>query len=175
MKESIEAQFYIFLGGNNLKVIYPGSFDPVTNGHIDIIKRASVSFDEVVVAILDNKSKTSLFTVEERMEMLKEATADFKNVSIDRFAGLLVDYVKSMDTNTVIRGLRAISDYENEMRNALANKNLSPELETLFMVSKAEYTFLSSSVVKEIASFQGDVKNLVPKNVSKALQNKYNK
>ncbi|NLD16004.1 MAG: pantetheine-phosphate adenylyltransferase [Tissierellia bacterium] len=156
-----------------MKVIYPGSFDPVTNGHMDLIKRASVSFDEVVVAILDNKNKTSLFTIDERIQMLTEATKEFPNVSIDSFAGLLVDYVKSMDTNTVIRGLRAISDYENEMRNALANKNLYPELETLFMVSKAEYTFLSSSIVKEIASFQGNVRSLVPENVSEALQNKY--
>lgn len=158
-----------------MKVIYPGSFDPVTNGHMDIIKRASISFDEVVVAVLDNKNKRSLFTIDERVQMLTEATKEFPNVSIDSFAGLLVEYVKSMDTNTVIRGLRAISDYESEMRNALANKNLYPELETLFMVSRAEYTFLSSSIVKEIASFKGNVTNLVPDNVSKALLNKYNR
>ncbi len=156
-----------------MKVIYPGSFDPVTNGHIDIIKRASVNFDEIVVAILDNKSKSPLFTLEERISMLKDATSEFENVTIDSFSGLLVDYVEAMDTNTVLRGLRAISDYESEMRNALANKSLNNNVETLFMVSKAEYTFLSSSVVKEIAGFNGDVSNMVPESVSVKLKNKF--
>lgn len=156
-----------------MKVIYPGSFDPVTNGHIDIIKRASVNFDEIVVAILDNKSKSPLFTLEERISMLKDATSEFENVTIDSFSGLLVDYVEAVDTNTVLRGLRAISDYESEMRNALANKSLNNNVETLFMVSKAEYTFLSSSVVKEIAGFNGDVSNMVPESVSVKLKNKF--
>lgn len=156
-----------------MKVIYPGSFDPVTNGHIDIIKRASVNFEEIVVAILDNKSKSPLFTLEERISMLKDATSEFENVTIDSFSGLLVDYVEAMDTNTVLRGLRAISDYESEMRNALANKSLNNNIETLFMVSKAEYTFLSSSVVKEIAGFNGDVSNMVPESVSVKLKNKF--
>lgn len=156
-----------------MKVIYPGSFDPVTNGHIDIIKRASVNFDEIVVAILDNKSKSPLFTLEERISMLKDATSEFENVTIDSFSGLLVDYVEAVDTNTVLRGLRAISDYESEMRNALANKSLNNNIETLFMVSKAEYTFLSSSVVKEIAGFNGDVSNMVPESVSVKLKNKF--
>lgn len=156
-----------------MKVIYPGSFDPVTNGHIDIIKRASANFDEIVVAILDNKSKSPLFTLEERISMLKDATSEFENVTIDSFSGLLVDYVEAMDTNTVLRGLRAISDYESEMRNALANKSLNNNIETLFMVSKAEYTFLSSSVVKEIAGFNGDVSNMVPESVSVKLKNKF--
>lgn len=156
-----------------MKVIYPGSFDPVTNGHIDIIKRASVNFEEIVVAILDNKSKSPLFTLEERISMLKDATSEFENVTIDSFSGLLVDYVEAMDTNTVLRGLRAISDYESEMRNALANKSLNNNVETLFMVSKAEYTFLSSSVVKEIAGFNGDVSNMVPESVSVKLKNKF--
>lgn len=156
-----------------MKVIYPGSFDPVTNGHIDIIKRASANFDEIVVAILDNKSKSPLFTLEERISMLKDATSEFENVTIDSFSGLLVDYVEAMDTNTVLRGLRAISDYESEMRNALANKSLNNNVETLFMVSKAEYTFLSSSVVKEIAGFNGDVSNMVPESVSVKLKNKF--
>lgn len=156
-----------------MKVIYPGSFDPVTNGHIDIIKRAAMNFDEVVVAILDNKSKSPLFSLEERISMLEDSTSEFKNVTIDSFSGLLVDYVKSMDTNTVLRGLRAISDYESEMRNALANKTLNNDIETLFMVSKAEYTFLSSSVVKEIASFNGDVSKMVPESVNFKLKNKF--
>lgn len=156
-----------------MKVIYPGSFDPVTNGHLDIIQRAANNFEEVTVAILDNKSKSPLFTIEERVEMLKEATKDMKNVNIDSFSGLLVDYVEKSNTNTVLRGLRAISDYENELRNALANKSLNNNVETIFMVSKSEYTFLSSSVVKEIASFNGDVSNMVPKVVCEKLKNKY--
>lgn len=156
-----------------MKVIYPGSFDPVTNGHLDIIQRAAKNFDEVTVAILDNKSKSPLFTIEERIAMLKEATKTLENVNIDSFSGLLVDYVAKSNTNTVLRGLRAISDYENEMRNALANNSLNNDVETIFMVSKSEYTFLSSSVVKEIASFKGDVKNMVPEVVWKKLKEKY--
>ncbi|WP_054252071.1 pantetheine-phosphate adenylyltransferase [Neofamilia massiliensis] len=156
-----------------MKVIYPGSFDPVTNGHLDIIQRAAKNFDEVTVAILDNKSKSPLFTIEERIAMLKEATKSLENVNIDSFSGLLVDYVAKSNTNTVLRGLRAISDYENEMRNALANNSLNNDVETIFMVSKSEYTFLSSSVVKEIASFNGDVKNMVPEVVCKQLKEKY--
>lgn len=156
-----------------MKVIYPGSFDPVTNGHLDIITRASITFDEVVVAILDNKSKGPLFTIEERMKLLRDATSHLDNVVIDSFDGLLVDYVSQMDTNTVLRGLRAISDYENEMRNALANKSLNDNIETIFMVSTTQYTFLSSSVVKEIASFNGDVSGMVPENVCIALKDKY--
>lgn len=156
-----------------MKVIYPGSFDPVTNGHLDIIMRASKNFDEIVVAILDNKSKSPLFSLQERIAMLEEATKDYDNVTIDSFSGLLVDYMASSNTNTVLRGLRAISDYESEMRNALANKSLDNNVETLFMVSKSEYTFLSSSVVKEIASFKGDVSNMVPKCVNIKLKDKY--
>ena len=156
-----------------MKVIYPGSFDPVTNGHLDIIQRAAKNFDEVTVAILDNKSKSPLFTIEERIAMLKEATKTLENVNIESFSGLLVDYVAKSNTNTVLRGLRAISDYENEMRNALANNSLNNDVETIFMVSKSEYTFLSSSVVKEIASFNGDVKNMVPEVVCRQLKEKY--
>lgn len=156
-----------------MKVIYPGSFDPITNGHLDIIQRASKNFEEVTVAILDNKSKSPLFTIDERIEMLKEATKYLDNVNIDSFSGLLVDYVANSNTNTVLRGLRAISDYESELRNALANKSLNNNVETIFMVSKSEYTFLSSSVVKEIASFKGDVSNMVPDIVCKKLENKY--
>lgn len=156
-----------------MKVIYPGSFDPVTNGHLDIIQRAAKNFDEVTVAILDNKSKSPLFTIDERIAMLKEATKTLDNVNIDSFSGLLVDYVAKSNTNTVLRGLRAISDYENEMRNALANNSLNNDVETIFMVSKSEYTFLSSSVVKEIASFNGDVKNMVPEVVCRQLREKY--
>ena len=156
-----------------MKVIYPGSFDPVTNGHLDLIKRASNTFDEIVVAVLNNQSKNALFTLDEKIDMLKESCKIYPNVSIDFFSGLLVDYVESKKIYTIIRGLRAISDYENEMRNALANKNLNKRVETLFMVSSTEYTFLSSSVVKEIASFKGDVSKLVPDNLNDALIKKY--
>lgn len=156
-----------------MKVIYPGSFDPVTNGHLDLIRRASNTFDEIIVAVLDNKSKNALFSLDEKLNMLEESCKIYPNVSIDYFSGLLVDYVESKKIYTIIRGLRAISDYENEMRNALANKNLNKRVETLFMVSGTDYTFLSSSVVKEIASFKGDVRNLVPENVNEALINKY--
>lgn len=156
-----------------MRVIYPGSFDPVTNGHLDIINRSSSMFDEVVVAVLDNRSKTPLFSIEERVELIENATSHLNNVKIDRFEGLLVDYIETMGIYTVLRGLRAVSDYESEIRNALANKNLNNKVETIFMVSKAEYTFLSSSVVKEIASFGGNVKNIVPPNVNLALSKKY--
>lgn len=157
-----------------MKLIYPGSFDPVTNGHLDIIKRASLLSDGLIVAVLDNKNKSALFSVEERVDLLEKATEGLKKVKIESFSGLLVEYLNKVNTYTVVRGLRALSDYENEMQNALANNNLNKKVETIFMVSKTEYTFLSSSLVKEIASFGGAVDGLVPENVSQALMNKYN-
>lgn len=156
-----------------MKLIYPGSFDPVTNGHLDIINRAANLSEGLTVAVLDNKKKTPLFTIEERVELLREAVSNLDNVKVESFNGLLVDYLKSIDTYTVVRGLRALSDYENEMQNALANNSLNNKVETVFMVSKAEYTFLSSSLVKEIACFGGCVKDLVPSNVEYALKDKY--
>lgn len=155
-----------------MDVIYPGSFDPVTNGHIDIIKRSSNKFDRVIVAVLNNNSKKGFFTIEERIELLRETTKDLSNVEIDSFSGLLVDYVKMRDINIIVKGLRMVSDFENEMQMALANNKLYSELETLFMVSNTRYSYLSSSLVRELATFGGDVSCFVPKAVEKALKDK---
>lgn len=156
-----------------MKVIYPGSFDPVTFGHLDIIKRCSKKFDTVVIAVLNNMSKKSLFTVEERISLLKETTKDFLNVEIDTFSGLLTDYAKAKGCSTMIRGLRAVSDFEYEMQMALVNRKIYDEMETLFMVSSGEHVYLSSSIVKEISSYGGEIKSFVPKVVEDALINKY--
>ena len=153
--------------------IYPGSFDPVTFGHLDIIKRCSKKFDTVVIAVLNNMSKKSLFTVEERISLLKETTKDFLNVEIDTFSGLLTDYAKAKGCSTMIRGLRAVSDFEYEMQMALVNRKIYDEMETLFMVSSGEHVYLSSSIVKEISSYGGEIKSFVPKVVEDALINKY--
>ena len=156
-----------------MKVVYPGSFDPVTNGHLDMIKRSASAFDEVVVGVLVNYSKNSLFTMDERIEMLEELSYDYSNVKVKKFSGLLVDFVIEEKADAVVRGLRAVSDYEAELQMAHINKNLADnKLETLFMVSSPEYSFLSSSVVKEIASLGGDVSKLVPKCVNKKIRNK---
>ncbi len=156
-----------------MKVVYPGSFDPVTNGHLDMIKRSASAFDEVVVGVLVNYSKNSLFTMDERIEMLEELLYDYSNVKVKKFSGLLVDFVIEEKADAVVRGLRAVSDYEAELQMAHINKNLADnKLETLFMVSSPEYSFLSSSVVKEIASLGGDVSKLVPKCVNKKIRNK---
>ncbi len=153
-------------------VIYPGSFDPVTNGHLDIIERCSKRFGQVIVAVLNNPSKKGLFTVEEKMELLKQTTAHLDNVEIDSFSGLLSEYAIKRNCVTMVRGLRAVSDYEYEMQMALVNKKLNDNLETLFMVSSTEFVYLSSSIVKEISMLGGDVKCFVPPVVEKALKNK---
>lgn len=143
-------------------VVYPGSFDPCTNGHLDVIKRASKLFDKVVVAVLVNDSKTPLFSVDKRVEMLKSVTAGIKNVEIRSFSGLLVDFMKEVDSEVVIKGIRAVSDFEYEFQMALTNQALYDELETLFLHTSKEYMFLSSSIVKEIASYGGSLEGLVP-------------
>ena len=145
-----------------LKAIYPGSFDPVTNGHLDIIDRSAQLFDKVIVAVLTNSSKTPVFTVSERIELLKTATADYSNVEVCSFSGLLVDFLRKIDVKVVIKGIRAVSDFEYEFQMALTNKALYPELETLFMHSSQEYMFLSSSVVREVAKYGGSLTGLVP-------------
>ena len=156
------------------KAIYPGSFDPVTYGHLDIIKRAAQIFDELTVSVLNNKLKTPLFSVEERVNILKEATKDIPNVKVESFSGLLVDYAKSRDVHVVIRGLRAITDFEYELQNAQTNTLLSGgELDTIFLTTRLEYAYLSSSSVKEIASFQGDISMCVPEFVAKLVYEKY--
>lgn len=155
------------------KAIYPGSFDPVHYGHIDVIKRAASMFDELIVSVLNNKSKSPLFSVDERVNILKEALKDIPNVKIESFSGLLVDYCKEKDVHIVVRGLRAITDFEYELQNAQTNAKLSNGfVDTVFLTTGLEYAYLSSSSVKEIAYFGGDVSMCVPENVAEAVNNK---
>ena len=154
--------------------IYPGSFDPVTYGHLDVIKRAAEIFDELTVSVLNNKIKTPLFSVEERVKILEEATKDIPNVKIDSFSGLLIDYARSKDVHVAIRGLRAITDFEYELQNAQTNRQLSDgQLDTMFLTTSLEYAYLSSSMVKEIASFNGVISQCVHDFVGKLVYEKY--
>ncbi len=151
--------------------VYAGSFDPIHNGHIDIIKRGLKIFDEIIVAILFNEEKKYLFSIDERIKLIKESIKH-KNLKIETFSGLLVDYMKMKGAKVILRGLRAVSDFEYEFQMALMNHHLNPEIETFFMVPKEEYTYLSSKLVKEVVKFGGDVSSLVPKNVYIALKDK---
>ena len=155
-----------------MNVVYPGSFDPITNGHLDIIERCSKKFGNVIVAVLNNSSKKSMFTTEERINLLKKTTSHLKNVEIDSFSGLLSEYAIRKNCTTMVRGLRAVSDYEYEMQMALVNKKLNDNLETLFMVSNTEFVYLSSSIVKEISMLGGNISCFVPSIVEKALKEK---
>jgi len=155
-----------------MKAVYPGSFDPLTNGHLDIIKRASNLFN-IVIAVLENPTKKTLFTVKERMDLIKESVKDSPNVTISTFNGLLVDFMKENNIKIAIRGMRAISDFDYEFQMALTNKELYDKMETIFMVSKGEYAFISSSLVKEISKFRGDISHLVPEPVKIALYKKF--
>ena len=155
------------------QAVYPGSFDPVTNGHIDLIQRSAALFDHVNVAILRNAEKNPLFTVDERIEMLEEATRDMKNVSVTSFAGLLVDFAEQSGASVIIRGIRAISDYEYELQMALMNRRLSNKVETVFMLPAESYSFLSSKLVKEIAQHGGPIQAFVPPDVEKRLYRKF--
>jgi pantetheine-phosphate adenylyltransferase len=157
---------------NKGTAIYPGSFDPPTNGHLDLIERGSKIFEELVVAILRNSEKTPMFTVPERLEMLKELTAPMKNVRLDTFDGLMVEYAKSIDAMCVLRGIRAISDYEYELQMALMNRKLEPTLETVFMMPADKYSYVSSRLVREVAQAGGPVKGLVPEVVDRKLREK---
>ncbi len=157
-----------------IRAIYPGSFDPLTNGHLDLIERGSKIFDELIVAILVNSEKEPLFTVPERMEMLEEMVRRFDNVSIDTFHGLLVDYARRKQAKAVLRGIRAISDYEYELRMALLNRKLAPEVETVFMMPAEAYSYISSRLVKEVCQLGGSVRDLVPPLVEKTLKEKIN-
>ena len=155
-------------------VVYPGSFDPPTYGHLDIIQRALGLFDKVIVAVLDNPSKCCLFTIDERIKLLKEITRQFKKVEVNRFQGLLVNYVKKKGAGAVVRGLRAISDFEYEFQMAQMNRELNPEVETIFMMTSTPYSYLSSSIVKEIAKLGEDISKFVPLIVKRMLKKKIN-
>ena len=156
------------------RAVYPGSFDPVTFGHLDIIKRASTIFDELTVSVLNNKVKNPLFSVEERVNILKEATKDLPNVKIDSFSGLLINYCAENDLHIAVRGLRAITDFEYELQLAQVNRLLSKgSLDTVFLITSLEYAYLSSTAVKEIAGFGGEISQCVPEFVVKLIQEKY--
>jgi pantetheine-phosphate adenylyltransferase len=154
-------------------VIYPGSFDPLTNGHLDVIERATKLFDRVIVAVAENESKLPLFTLEERRALVEAAVRRHRRVEVDSFGGLLVDYVERRGGHAILRGLRAVSDFEFEFQLALTNRKLNERVETIFMMPKDTYTFLSSRTVKEIARLGGDVRAFVPSAVRKALQRRF--
>jgi len=152
--------------------VYPGSFDPVTNGHLDVIERTAKIFDKVYVAILKNDSKSPLFSVEERIELIKRVTNHINNIEIISFDGLLVDFVKVTGSNVIIKGLRAMSDFEYEFQMALTNKKLEPNIETLFLTTSANNQFLSSSIVKEVAKYHAKLDGLVPEQIQQDIYNK---
>ena len=155
------------------RAIYPGSFDPITNGHLDVIERARKLFDEVVVAVAHNDEKQPLFSLQDRLDLLTETAAKIDNVRIAEFEGLLVEFARKQEAGVVIRGLRAISDFEFEFQMALMNRKLDSAVETIFLMPKEEYTYLSSRIVKEIARLGGDVSGFVPACVAKALSRKF--
>ncbi|HHZ02865.1 MAG TPA: pantetheine-phosphate adenylyltransferase [Tissierellia bacterium] len=155
-----------------MKVLYTGSFDPITKGHLDIINRISCKFDEVVVTVFNNANKSYWFNIEERCEMVRGAVKHLKNVKVDYTEGLVVDYCEKHDINIIVRGLRAVSDYEYELSISNINKHLNKKLETIFLVASAEYSFLSSSMVKDVAEHGGAFEDLVPENVAKAIHKK---
>jgi len=155
-----------------MKVLYTGSFDPITNGHLDLIKRCSDKFENVVVTIFNNNSKEHFFTVEERFRLVSEAVKDLQNVTVDMTEDMTVNYAKNHNIDLIVIGLRAVSDYEYELKIASINKHLYPELETLFMIASPDYSFISSSIVKEVAMYGGDISDLVPKNVIAAIDDK---
>ena len=155
-----------------LRAIYPGSFDPVTFGHIDIIERAARISDELIVGVLQNKAKTPLFSVEERVIMLREVTKHLKNVKIIPFEGLLIEFAKKMDAKVIVRGLRAITDFEYELQMSQTNRKLNSDVETLFLTTSLDYSYLSSTTVKEVASYDGDVTQFVPEFVAEKVTEK---
>jgi pantetheine-phosphate adenylyltransferase len=152
--------------------VYPGSFDPITNGHLNIIERATNIFDKIIVGVANNPKKSTLFSAQERIDMIKEVTKNLEKVKIQSFSGLLIDFMKSNKASIIIRGMRAISDFEHESQLALMNKRLAPEIETIFMVTGSKYSYLDSSIVKEIASLNGCINQLVPEIVEKKLREK---
>jgi len=158
---------------NKQIAVYPGSFDPITFGHLDIIERGLEVFDQIIIAVARNSEKKSLFTTEERINHIKEATGNNPRIIVETFEGLLVDYVVSRGARVILRGLRAVSDFEYEFQVAQMNHNLKSEVETLFMMTSVPYGYLSSSIVKEVASLQGSVESLVPPVIRKALNDKF--
>jgi len=152
--------------------VYPGSFDPVTLGHLDIIERSCKLFDKVIVAVMINSSKRPMFSVDERVALLREATKNLPNVSVDCHEGLLIDYLKKADAKILVKGLRAISDFESEFQMASVNQKLCPEVETVFIMTRTEYMYLSSSIVKEVGTLGGDITNFVTENVWVAIEQK---
>jgi pantetheine-phosphate adenylyltransferase len=158
-----------------VKALYPGTFDPPTNGHVDLIQRGAKLFEHLTVAILINPVKNPLFTVEERVEMLKEVTSALENVSVATFDGMMVEFARRQGASAVLRGIRAISDYEYEFQMALMNRRLAPEIETVFLQPAGRYSFVSSRMLKEVFSFGGDVSGLVPPNVLKRLRGRMSK
>ena len=155
-----------------LRAIYPGSFDPVTLGHLDIIRRSAAVADELIIGVLQNNAKKSLFPVEERVKMLYEVTKDIKNVKVVSFDGLLIDFAKEMDAKVIVRGLRAVTDFEYELQMAQTNRKLDSDIETLFLTTSLEYSYLSSSTVKEIANFDGDISQFVPEEIIEKITEK---
>ena len=156
-----------------IRAIYPGSFDPVTFGHLDIITRSSKIVDELIIGVLMNKAKTPLFSVEERVKMLKEVTKDLDNIRIVPFDGLLVEFASRMNAGLVIRGLRAITDFEYELQMSQTNRKVAPEVDTIFFTTSLEYAYLSSSIVKEVAQYGGDISAFVAEPVEKAIKQKF--
>jgi pantetheine-phosphate adenylyltransferase len=155
--------------------VCPGSFDPITYGHLDIIRRGAKVFDKIYVSVMNNSSKNPLFSVEERIKLIKEVTKDLPNVTVDEHSGLLVDYAKSVKANAIIRGLRAVSDFEYEMQITSMNRVLNDEIETFFIMTNSQYSFLSSSIVKEVSKYNGNISELVPPIVEEALNKKFNR
>ncbi|MEL71137.1 pantetheine-phosphate adenylyltransferase [Listeria monocytogenes] len=158
--------------GDKIAVI-PGTFDPITNGHLDIIERAAKIFDVLYVSVLNNSSKKPLFTIEERMEMIRQVTAHLPNVQVESASGLTVDYAATRGATAIVRGLRAVSDFEYEMQIASMNRTLNADIETYFVMTNTKYSFLSSSMVKEVAQYQGDISELVPEIVNEQVQAKF--
>ncbi len=153
--------------------VYPGSFDPITNGHLDIVRRASQMFDQIVVGVASSANKHLLFTIDERIDMVQKAVAGLRNVRVDQVDGLLINYVRRKRATVIVRGLRAVSDFEYEFQLALMNRKLDPRIETIFLMTKDEYTFISSRLVKEISQLGGDVSAFVPRGVKSTLAHKF--
>lgn len=155
------------------RAIYPGTFDPVTFGHMDVIRRSSKMFDELVVGVLTNVSKQPLFSVEERVEMIRSMTKDIPNVSVTQFEGLLIDFAVQQNANFIVRGLRAVTDFEYELQMSQTNRIMSPNIDTIFLTTSLEYSYLSSSTVREVANFGGDISHFVPEEIEKLVKEKF--